>query len=91
MINISFNIRNPWSNRWDRGHVWSGSLTQHKFWELQAMKTADIIDFTFSFTIRQDHAGLDFQLGLLGFALRFNVYDHRHWNTDVNAWESHKE
>jgi len=37
------------------------------------MKTADVIDFAFAFTIRQDHAGLDMSLGLLGFALRFNV------------------
>jgi hypothetical protein len=86
MINLEFSIRNPWISRWDSGVCWSGNLLKHKFWELQFMKTADIINFKFSITHRQDHAGLIFEIGLAGYTANFTIYDNRHWDTEKFRW-----
>lgn len=92
MINFYLNITNPWSTKFSNIKYWSGpTFLKHKFWEFQIMRTADIIEISSSFSSRQDHAGLEFSLGLLGLALRLNIYDNRHWNYDVGAWEIYQE
>lgn len=88
MIHVNFNIRNPWSNFFKTGYVWSGNLIAHKFWELQAMRTSDIVCFNLSFSIRQDHAGFNFELGLLSFNISFTIYDHRHWDHLAERYEN---
>lgn len=92
MISFHFNIRNPYIKRFEIVKCWYGkTLFPNKFWELQVDKTSDILSFDVRFTTRQDHAGLYFELGLFGFEVIFNFYDHRHWNDKEGCWEIYGE
>ena len=88
MININFNIRNPLSNRFE--NLWNrvyNTPFKNKFVELEITKDFTLVSFMFNWTVRQSHAGLDFEIGLLGYNCRFNFYDCRHWDTVTNDWE----
>lgn len=88
MFNIRFNLNVPWSTRFES--LWSktGSLPiKNKHWELQLMKTTDIISFDFRVSSHTDHAGIDLWLGFLGLSFNAVVYDSRHWNYEFNTWE----
>jgi hypothetical protein len=50
------------------------------------MKTADLICFELSYTINQDHAGFNIELGLAGYSVSFSVYDNRHWDWENKTW-----
>lgn len=83
MINFSFNIRIPGSNRFHDIRTWHGSLpVDYKHWELQIYLSADVIDVRAEITAKQSHSGVRLCLGLLGFNVDFNVYDTRHWQDD---------
>ncbi len=87
MINIQFNIRNPFSDRWDCVYGNSGKTPfKNKFWELQIDKTSDVIGVDIRFTTRQDHAGLFINFALFGYDIIFNLYDDRHWDYDKKCW-----
>jgi hypothetical protein len=93
MISLNFNLRNPWSNKfknlWCRSYV---TPFDHKFIELELYKDFSIISFNFAWTIRQSHAGVDIELGLLGYCIHFHFYDNRHWDTDADRYyQYHKE
>ena len=89
MIYLSFRLSNPWgrpfNNLWNR----SGLITCHKAWEAEVLQTRQLIGFEFSYTRRQDHAGLTVALALFGRSISFQIYDTRHWNTETGAWEVH--
>ncbi len=92
MINLNFNIRNPWSDRWECIKAWSGkTVFKNKFWEAQIDKTSDIVGFEFRLTSRQDHAGLFLTVALFGYELIFNFYDNRHWNHETSDWEVYEK
>jgi len=87
LLNLNFSLRNPWSNRFE--NLWCrayGTLFKHKFIELEVYKDSSFLSCSLVWTIRQSHAGLDFELGLLGYCFHFNFYDSRHW-TD-NKYET---
>lgn len=87
MINFNFNIKNPFSRRWQCLYSTAGiTPIKHKCWEFQVDKCADIIGFEFSYTTRQDHAGLYLSLALFGYDAIFNLYDNRHWNHEKGRW-----
>lgn len=87
MIHISFGLSNPWSkyfnNLWNR----SGMITQHKAWEAELLQTRQLVGFQLGFTVRQDHAGLDLEVGLFGYSISFQIYDTRHWDYQNACWE----
>ena len=86
MINLSFSLRNPFSDRWRMIKCWSGQLSTNKYWEVQIDETADLISGDFRYTMRQDHAGLFLSVGLVGYEVILNIYDHRHWDQETNDW-----
>lgn len=87
MINFSFNIRNPWSDRFASIWAWHGStFIKNKFWELQFYKSSDIFDMFVRLTHRQSHAGIHLGLGFFGYNAEFQIYDARHWNKNTNDW-----
>lgn len=91
MINLSFNIINPWINRFETVKHWHGNTWfKHKFWEINILKTRDIIGFHFDLSTRRDHAGLSIRFDLLGYSISFDIYDNRHWDTDSDFWASDK-
>ncbi len=91
MINLSINIRNPWSQQFKNlwSHVWY--VFEHKCLELEFYKDSSILSFNFSWTIRQSHAGLDIELSLLGYCVHANLYDNRHWNYKEGRWMIYTE
>ncbi len=92
MINISFSLRNPWSNTFK--NIWckcSETPFKHKFVELEFYRDSSLVSFSFSWTIRQSHAGLDIDIGLLGYNVHFNFYDNRHWNSNEGRWMVYNE
>jgi hypothetical protein len=79
MISLSFNIRYPYSDRFETLANPSWELSQYKMLELQFDKTTDIVGFDFRLTTRQSHSGLFLSLALLGFEAIIHFYDTRHW------------
>ena len=89
MISLNFNLRNPLSNRFH--NVWNRVYKtpfKNKFIELEVYKDCTLVSFMFNWTARQSHAGLDLELGLLGYCVHFTFYDSRHWDNKKKAWET---
>lgn len=87
MISVSVNICNPWSNKFK--NLWSRAYStpfKNKFIELEFYKDFTLMSFVFDWTVRQSHAGLDIEIGLFGYVVHFNFYDHRHWNIEEERW-----
>jgi hypothetical protein len=92
MISLSFNLANPWSNRFE--NLWNRAYDtpfKHKFIELEIIKDASIISFMFRLSTRQSHGGLVIEMGLLGYSFNFNFYDNRHWNYELGRYFQYNE
>ncbi len=88
MINLKFELSNPFSDRWANVYNTGGYLTENKSWEFQIMKTNTVVDASLCFTTRNDHAGLTLELGLLGFNSHLTIHDNRHWDYENKRWET---
>lgn len=88
MIYLNLNLRNPWwLERFQNIRNWHGTTPfKNKFWEIQILKSENLFRFEFEFTIRQDHAGSNLELGFLGYEIHLTFYDNRHWNDKENQW-----
>ncbi len=88
MIYFNFNIRNPWgTDQFANVKCWHGSTPiKNKYWEIQIIKCYNLIRCEFEFNIRQDHAGINLELGLLGYEIHFTIYDNRHWDYENKRW-----
>ena len=86
MITLSFNIRNPFSNRWECLANPTYTLSEHKAIELQFDKTSDIIGFCFRLNFRTNHAGVFVSFALLGYEGILHFYDTRHWDHNKGSW-----
>lgn len=87
MFKFAFQISNPFSDRF--GVIYSAEgKTQHptKFWEIGLYKTNKILGVNFSYTIREDHAGVSLELDLLGYGSELRLYDCRHWDYENKCW-----
>ena len=93
MISISLNIRNPWYKEWSKNLFSAVYDTpfKNKFIELECYKHGHIFSFMLNWSIRQDHAGFDIELGLFGYNVHFNFYDNRHWNNEEGRWMIYTE
>ena len=92
ILNIRIELTNPF-DRWEffknLGCV-SGRLIKHKAWELEhTFYSGVLLDVDVRWTYKQDHAGLELVIGLLGYGVHFRLYDTRHWNYDTNSWEEY--
>ena len=59
------------------------TITKNKSFEFQLTKWenwTNYFNFCLTFNRRQDHAGLRFDIEILGLNLRTQIYDHRHWD-----------
>jgi hypothetical protein len=92
MISFNFNLHNPWSNEFENlGCKSYATPFKHKFIELEVYKVSTLLSFTFNWTVRCDHAGLDIELGVFGYCVHFNFYDNRHWNREEGRWMQYTE
>jgi len=87
MINLQFNIYNPWSSRWTILWNKSKSIGKNKAVEFNGYRTNHIINIDFSFKPAGDHGGAWIMLGLFGFDVELYFYDTRHWDYLTNTWE----
>lgn len=87
MINLHFNVYNPWSNTWKI--LWNRSklLGKNKAVEFNGYRTNHIIYGEFRFRPIGDHGGVQIMLGLLGYDVELHFYDTRHWDYETDAWE----
>lgn len=88
MINFHLEISNPFSkNRFkDLGSL-HGKISKNKFWELQhTFYDGTILESTFKFSTKGDHAGLEIVLGVITYGIHFRIYDTRHWDYETNRW-----
>ena len=88
MIYFNFNIDNPFTDRWNTLFYKSGLLTQYKVWEFNGYRTHHLINSSFKLTTKGDHAGIQFELGVFGYSIEFQIYDTRHWDYENNHWET---
>lgn len=60
---------------------------KHKALEIQvAYFGTDFFDINCSWRRRQDHAGISFEITLLGVLFALCLYDYRHWNSAENRF-----
>lgn len=87
MLHLALKLENPSWDRFDSLYSKSGNTPwKNKFWEVQAMKSDDIIAFDLRVTTKCDHAGVDLWLGLFGYSVNLQFYDSRHWNYDEGRY-----
>ena len=92
MIHLSFVLINPFSTQFENVYEKSGkTFIPHKFWEFGIYKDNSIFKGSFKFSIREDHAGFEFDFGLLGWDIIFMIYDNRHWDYESDCWETYEE
>jgi len=92
MITLSCNIRNPFSHKFV--NLWSRCFktpAEHKFVELEFYRDSSLLSFTFNWTVRQSHAGLNLELGIASFCVNFTFYDNRHWNQTAGRYEFYED
>jgi hypothetical protein len=87
MIYFNLNIDNPFTDRWNTLFYKHGLLTQHKAWEFNGYRTHHLINVSFKLNFKGDHAGIQIELGLLGYSTEFQIYDTRHWDYENDCWE----
>ncbi len=90
MINFSFGLRNPFSDRWDNIYNRSAVLGK-KAVEFEVYRVTTIVSFAFRWNIRQDHAGMNLELGLFGYTVSAQYYDTRHWNEEAGRFYNYND
>lgn len=86
MINFSFGLSNPFSDRWATVYYKDGLITKNTGAEIQVIRDNTIVNFAFRFTTRQDHAGMTLDFGLFGYYVTMRYYDTRHWNDEAGRF-----
>ena len=91
MIYLNLNLRLPsWWERYKSIKSWHWETPfKHKHIELQVIENCNLLRLEFEFTVKQDHAGVNLELGLFGYEVHFTFYDERHWNHEKNCWEKY--
>lgn len=90
MIDFSFRLSNPFSDRWATLYYKDGLLGKHKAAEIQVFKDNTIISFAFRFTTRTDHAGAGLDIGLFGYSVTMGYHDTRHWNDEEGRYNMYR-
>ena len=87
MLHFSWSIHNPYANV--KGSqiysIWK-KLSENKTIDLSVLRTNCILGFGFDITHRQDHAGFNINVTVLGYDVDVNFYDKRHWDKEANDW-----
>lgn len=88
MLYINVNLRHPgWWQRFRNIKSWGGDTPfKHKYWSVEIIENDNVFRFELSATTRQDHAGVQLELGLLGYEIHLAFCDSRHWDYEKNSW-----
>ena len=90
MIYLSLAIRSPFKlvqfhNYWSR--VWRVHSLQHKNFELEFLRTENLLHVNLDINPWTDHGGSSLMLGVLHHEININFYDTRHWDRDHSSWK----
>ena len=93
MIYLNINIRKPsWWRRFKSIKNWHGETPfKYKYWEVQVIQNDNLFRIEFELNVKQDHAGVNLELGLFGYEIHFTVYDNRHWDYENDKWVVYNE
>ena len=87
MINLNFELRNPWSiDPWNILWTRSRLIGKYKAIEFNGYRSSHVISVDFNLKPQGDHAGARIMFGVLGYNVELHFYDTRH-----HYWESHNE
>lgn len=86
MMHITFGLKNPFSDRWANIFNRSWVIAKTKAAEFEIYRDTVIVSFAFRWTIRQDHAGMSVEIGLLGYTASLQYYETRHWNEEAGRF-----
>ena len=87
MIRVYFCLMNPFV-RYGAKTIWQVMfLRGHKCTEVVVEKeNGYLAGFLFGLRAREDHAGVDFKIGLFGWTFNIHFYDTRHWNDEEGRY-----
>ena len=86
MIYLGFSISNPYASRFENLFCKEYFYRPYKAIEVELIKDTSLINFSFSWTFRVDHAGMSIEFGLFGYSISINTHDTRHWDYDTGTW-----
>jgi hypothetical protein len=90
MIYLGIAIRSPFTsvtfrNYWSRW--WRVPGLKHKNFELEFVRTENLVHLSFDINPWHDHGGFSLMFGLLHHEINCNFYDTRHWDRDHHSWK----
>ena len=98
MVVTSLSIFNPFTKNCNFKSkdffVKTWKVSKNKFLEIQASNFGTSVLFNLRLDLAwkgQDHTGLSFDIGVLGYYFEISLYDHRHWDYGKGAWETATE
>mgnify|MGYP003345738153 FL=1 len=94
MINAYFGIKNPFWRKGDNDRYrmfWQ--FTRDTKWKEFEINFHRHVWYYFEISLNtmwygEDHAGVEFTIGLFGYILQFTMSDKRHWDDEAGTWES---
>ena len=65
------------------------SISENKTfeWQLARWPHRNIFRHRFEWTHKRDHAGVEWEIEILGLTLMLNFKDNRHWDDKLDRWE----
>lgn len=96
-ISINLSLPHGWAK--DRPMQWFSSYAHRNISTNKAFEwQTDYFGWTNLFSIQldliptgSDHAGVGFDITVLGFMISAKVYDGRHWDTENHQWEKYDD
>jgi len=91
IVSLRMQISLPFDHFNNLGSV-HGRIGKNTAWELEHTQySGSLFDIDFSWSIREDHAGLEIGIGLFGYGVGFRIYDTRHWDNETNSWKKYED
>lgn len=93
MIRFNFSIRNPWTKDSPESKTYfSYESLLNKNWgisiQCSQMGCYDLLGLELDLSWRgEDHAGPCINVEILGYLVRFKIYNTKHWDYDNGTWE----
>ena len=78
MLKFSFCLDNPFSKRWRTLWFPGGCIGRNWAWEFNVYRTHSLIMIDANIDVKGEYQGIFLFLGLLNYAIEFNVYNIHH-------------
>lgn len=93
MLKFSITAKNPYSKD-VHCNIWEcyKPVSKNKGFEAEYYySNYNLFHFLVDLSWRgEDHAGPEFEVSLLGYSIRFKIYDYRHWDYAMGNWANFK-